>query len=260
MDPVIYPDLRKKLLSLRAADGAEISQPPATPQSTPPHLGHNSGMISLQQGYNLTANGFFADLNWRPAMHSLDENPMGYSNNLGISFLDTQLRYELPNHNFYLKNLHLVEITSLASEIPNDFLLSWHADLGYERYFADRYSTPSGRVYIQIGVGLSSELLDKKAIIFIIPEIDSGMSKLTGLHYGPNFLAGLIFQPVTYLKLFNKIEIGRKFYYDHYFQGLNSYKLSSNLSLYLRQNFNIKLGYMYDESFNQLFSGVEYYF
>ena len=60
----------------------------------------------------------FSDFRIRPALHDIEADEMVIVTVLGIGFLDTIIRLDYTNQNYYLNNFHLLEITSLPEQVP----------------------------------------------------------------------------------------------------------------------------------------------
>jgi Domain of unknown function (DUF4105) len=255
-DPVEYRDLRSNLLLARAQEEVKSDPLIDSPQSSSPDLGHDSGLVSLSMGTTFTGDPF-SDLRWRPALHDIEANDQGYSNGLGIGFLDTIVRVDYKNKEIYLKDFHLLEITSLPSQVPNIHFLAWHFDTGYEYGFGFGDSATEGREYLQLGIGSALFSFENQALLFAIIHGDMGYSSDFGAHIGPTLSLGAMAKLSPRFKFIVKSEFAKRFNYE---RSIDSMEYSLTLSSYLTQNFEAQINLANKEGIGEVSLALRYYF
>ena len=255
-DPVEYRDLRESLLLVRAEEGVKSDSLIGNPQSSSPDLGHDSGLVSLSIGTTFTGDPF-SDLRWRPALHDIEANELGYSNGLGVGFLDTIFRTDYKNKEIYLRNFHLLEITSLPAQVPNIDFLAWHFDTGYEYGFGFGDEATEGREYLQIGIGSALFGFENQALLFAMIHCDIGYSNDFGAHIGPTFSFGAMAKLSSRFKLIVKSEFAKRFNYE---RSIDSMDYSVTLSSYLTQNTETQFILANKEGIGEVSLALKYYF
>lgn len=255
-DPVEYRDLRSNLLMARAQEGVKSDPLTDAPQSSSPDLGHDSGLVSLSFGYTFMGDPF-SDLRWRPALHDIEANEQGYSNGLGIGFLDTIVRADYKNKEIYLKNFHLLEITSLPEQVPNIHFLAWHFDIGYEYGFGFGNAATEGREYLQLGIGSALFGFKNQALLFLIAHGDMGYSSNFGAHIGPTISLGAMAKLSPRFKIIAKTEFAKRFNYE---RSIDSMEYSTTLSTYLTQNTEAQINLANKEGIGEVSLALRFYF
>lgn len=259
-DPVTYADLRKNILVTRSQEpmpSQPIEQLPTA--SSSPTQGHDSGLVMLSGGADLNEGHPFVTLRWRPALHDIEADDVGYSDGLGIGFMDTGLRLEPQNNNAYLNYFHLLEITSLPPQIQNVNFMSWHFDSGYERGVGFGDAQNEGRIYTQVGIGSSYYALNNQFLLYGLLHLDVGYANNFFFHMGPTVTLGTMLRPASFLKLLGKIEYARRYHVlDSSY--VDSLKASATLAHYISQNIETRLVYANNEHVSEVSFGVQYYF
>lgn len=256
LEPEKYKELRSKILLVRANDLIKLDNIHEEIHSSPPHLGHDSALLSMSLGYQL--NEFaFSDFRIRPALHDIEGNENGYSNGLGIGFLDTKFRLEYRNQNLYLNKFHLLEIMSLPEKVPYLNFLAWHFDSGYEYGYAFGNSATQGREYLKAGVGSSIIDVKNNALLYFIIHADSGYSDNFYWHIGPSVLIGAMLKLNDSIKILSKSEFARRFNKD---TSIDSIENTITLAYYMKQNFSLQLNYSYKNSLNEVAFTIQNYF
>jgi hypothetical protein len=255
-DPIQFQNLRNNLLIARAQDGVKADPLLYSPQSSTPHLGHDSGLVSLSLGTSFNGD-IFSDLRWRPALHDIEANEQGYSNGLGVGFLDTIVRVDYKNKQINLKNFHLLEITSLPEQVPNIQFLAWHFDTGYEYGFGFGDAATQGREYLKMGIGSALFGFENEALLFAIIHGDIGYSSGFGAHIGPTLSLGGLAKLSPYFKLILQSDIAKRFNKE---RDIDSIENSLILTSFITQNFETQLGYVYKNGINEISLGLRIYF
>lgn len=255
-DLVKYGKLRHTLLLSRAKDAVKLEKIENKPQSNPPHIGHDSGMVAMSVG-SVLAESYFTELQWRPALHNYEDSDLGYSNSLGIGFLDTTFRYNVTDKKFELRKFHLLEIMSLPKNLENIEFLAWHFDLGLENNFGFNEKAKYERGYLKFGVGATLFGEENNRFFYSLLHLDTGYSRNFGWHFGPNFLFGYVEQINSKIKFIVTTELGNRF-------NKNNITLSSEskaiLSYYISRNFSVQLSYLNKNSENEAKLTTKIYF
>ena len=255
-DPLEYGNLRKSLLLARAQDGIRAEPIINVPTSTPPDLGHDSALVSLSIGSTFSGD-LFSDIRWRPALHDIEANSYGYSDALGIGFLDTIVRADYKNKQVYLKNFHLLEITSLPAQVPNIHFLAWHFDSGYEYGFGFGDASTQGRSYLQLGIGSAVTGFENKTVLYSIIHGDFGYSYEFGAHIGPTLSMGAMLNLSSNFKIIAKSDIAKRFNNE---RSIDSIKYSVTLAAYAVKNLELLLNVVNNNNLGELSLAVKYYF
>lgn len=257
--PVKYADLRNNLLLTRANEDVKYEPLKLKPTSTPPDQGHDSGLVSLSGGSYFNGDGQFSELRWRPALHDIEANDVGYSDSLGIGFLDTIIRADI-KEDLYIKNFHFLEITSLPAQIPNIQYMSWHYDSGYEKGFAFGDWQNKGREYMQVGFGSSFFFLDNHFLLYALGQADIGYANNFDFHIGPTLTLGAMARLSPRLKLIARSDIARRYSVTHSFESVDSIKTSATMAVYLSQDFEGRIVFAENENISEASLGLQYYF
>ncbi len=255
-DAIEYGDLRKQLLISRAQTGEKSEPLVDAPTSAPPNQGHDSALISVSYGSTFSGT-WFTDIRWRPALHDFESQSNGYSDALGVGFLDTILRADYTNKKVYLKNFHLLEITSLPAQIPNINFLTWHFDSGYEYGFGFGDAATQERGYLQLGYGLALYELNNSLILYSILHCDLGYSSSTAGHIGPTLSIGMIQNISKYFKFIAKSEIAKRFHAE---KSIDSIKYSLNLAAYANKNLEFQMNIINNNAMPEASFNIRYYF
>ncbi|MES2616214.1 MAG: DUF4105 domain-containing protein [Bdellovibrionota bacterium] len=255
-NPVVYGNLRNNLLVMRAKEAVKSDVLVSKVYSSSPDKGHDSGLVSLNFGTDFHDNSF-SDLRWRPALHGMEEDDLGYSDSLGIGFLDTIFRIDYKNRDVHLKNFHLLEISSLPAAVPNVRFLSWHFDTGAEYGFGFGDAQTQTREYLQLGLGSSFFFLDNHFLIYGLAHGDMGYSHDFGFHMGPSFTFGSMARISPYFKLIAKSEIANRYNFK---TSIDSIKTSVTLASYFSNQFEGRLVFADNENVKEMSMGIQYYF
>ncbi len=104
--------LERPILVRRARVAAVTPEPPPPSWAAPPEEGHLRHRLMVGEGfYN---GGSFTELSWRPGYHDLLDRPHGYLPGAEIYGFSWRARYDKDQKHFYVRDLRLVEILSLA--------------------------------------------------------------------------------------------------------------------------------------------------
>lgn len=259
-EPVQYAKLRTDLLVMRAESGQKFEPLPDVQYSTPPHTGHNSGLISFSMGSDLEGAGSFSEFRWRPVLHDLEASANGYSNALGISFLDTVFRYQWRERNFYVHDFRALEITKNPTKIPTESNSSLHLSLGYEKQFAMQANGGEGRYFAQLGKGLPFYFFKQNVMLFDFLQFDMGYAKDFHFHIGPSLLVGGMAQLWDWGKIIIKADFSRRFMVDDWQEKVDSVKMYATMSGYFSPDFEGRLQLAEEEKTTELSIGIQYYF
>jgi hypothetical protein len=251
-----YGKLRNTLLVSRAKDAVKIEKIQDKPESSPPHIGHDSGLLAISAG-TVLSESYFTELQWRPALHNLEDNELGYSNSLGIGYLDTTIRYNLTQKKLNLQNFHLLEIMSLPKNLENIEFLAWHFDLGLENNFGFNENAKYERGYLKFGVGATLFGEESNRFFYSLLHLDTGYSKNFGWHFGPTFLFGYVEQLNSKIKFILTSELSNRF-------NTNNTTLSTEnkakLSYYITKNFSLQLSFLNKNDSNEVKLTTKSYF
>lgn len=255
-EPQEFKDLRTKILITRANELVKLDNVPEKTHSSPPHLGHDSALLSMSLGYHFNQ-VVFSDFRIRPALHDIEADENGYSNGLGIGFLDTIIRLDYTNQNYYLNNFHLLEITSLPEQVPHINFLAWHFDSGYEYSYGFGDSSIQGREYLKVGVGGAFFGFQNNALIYFITHADAGYAKDFHWHIGPTAFIGTMAKVNDSIKVLTKSEFARRFNKD---SSIDSITNSITFAYYIKQNFELQLNYAFKNNTNEMSFTIQNYF
>lgn len=122
--PVLYADLRKPVLLARAETKMAPEPISQIPESGNPVLAHDTGRIGLLMGFS-KVRGPLTRFEWRPALHDMANNTLGYSEGLEIGFMNTLIHYEWLNRKLRLTRLGIFEVFSLTPIRPLITPVSW---------------------------------------------------------------------------------------------------------------------------------------
>jgi hypothetical protein len=141
------------VLRQRAAIPMKINYPITTPED--PLNAHRPSKLTMSSG---SRDGrFFGELRWRPALHTPDDNEVGFLQGSSLAFFDLTLRQE-EEKGFYLKKLSFVDIYSLAPVTDLFSPTSWKVSFGLEHLYdedstAAFFNPGAGKVF-KVGNGL----------------------------------------------------------------------------------------------------------
>ncbi len=138
-----------------AVDADEDVLPPPLPER-----GHATARLKLALG--AVDSEMAAEVEFRPAYHSLDDPVAGYAAGAEIAFLETRFRFGLDHGGAVLQQLQLIDIVSLASRNGYFRPMSWTFALGVERL-----QTQTGRHHIAaltVGGGHTWQLGDTSLV------------------------------------------------------------------------------------------------
>ncbi|MEK6759636.1 MAG: DUF4105 domain-containing protein [Deltaproteobacteria bacterium] len=124
-----YLESYLKVLGLRSDLGKGVDY--EIPKPLPPEAGH--GPMRLSIGAGAHHGSAFTSIGIRPANHGLMDPDEGYLQGAGISFFDTELRYDHSENKLSIQRLALVEINSIAQRSSFFKPVSWRLVAGLER-------------------------------------------------------------------------------------------------------------------------------
>ncbi len=181
-----YLESYLKVLGLRSDLGKGVDY--LIPQPLPPESGHGPMRLSLGAGARHGA--AFTSIGIRPANHGLMDPDEGYLQGAGISFLDTELRYDHSDNKLFIQRLALVEINSIAQRSSFFKPVSWRLVAGLEREETARKEFRTD-IALRGGLGLAYGLgSDGLAYGFIEPDVrladglDNGYAAGIGISAG----------------------------------------------------------------------------
>lgn len=207
--PEKFAELRGKLLSRRAKTGIRKDlSPPWKEYSSRPDLGHPANALGLSIG---AGTDFLAELRWRPALHELAANSIGYSDSMAVGFLENTWRYSENGKKVWFENLHAIEITSTPDQIPLIPSIGWHLDLAYERAPVAWSRDEIGLSYIQGGVGPSDFFFDQRLLLYSRVEAIIGGAERGGF-IGPSTTFGAMLKIGERSKLNLRSDLSRLYF------------------------------------------------
>ena len=168
---------RERYRAVLVARSALRVQPAAVvipPLSEAPEKGHLARRAGA--GFGWRQDGFFEEINLRPAYHDLLDPQIGYTPDAQIEFLAAKLRHYEKHDQFRLERLAIVDIISLS---PMDSLFkrpSWKVGLTWEtvRREGCRYC---GNLNFNVGPGLAVETKWlRREVYFAFAELDANYS------------------------------------------------------------------------------------
>ena len=200
---------------------------------------------------------YFSDLRIRPALHDLESNDAGYSDGLGISFMDGILRADMTNKKLFIQNFHLLEIMSLPAVIPNIHFLSWHLDLGFEKGFGEGEYQDKNRGYLLGGMGYSWYAFQNKFLFYSLFQGDIGYGQDYGFHLGPTVSFGSLYRISKNFKIILRSQFSER---TNFKETISSQNLSATLATYFSKNVESRLIYQYKNKNDEMIFALQYYF
>lgn len=205
-----YGPLRQQLLRKRASLG--IKSPPLSRDtvSTRVDFGHDSALIGATGGYRGDTGGF-VDLNWRPALQDLSASALGYQPQMEVKFLDVTMRHTPSQHQTRLNRLDLLQITSLATDLPLISKMAWIFDAGAEAGFARTEEGRHSRSFLQLEFGKAYRSRDENWLAYTLIGPDLGLTHNSDhpWHGGAHLITGLVYQPSYRLKFLSRLDLAR---------------------------------------------------
>jgi len=205
--------LHKKSLAQRASTGIAATPLTRRPEAARPDLGHDTGRMGI--GGGIADQVPFVQFEWRPSLHDITFSRLGYSDELGIKFLDVAMRAYKGRRGLLLAWVTPIDILSTAPLRPLMTPLSWHLQVGYRSLGECPDQDPGAchRTYARGGAGWTFKPLGDPWMLFAIPLIQLGTSTEDGqvLSGGPGALAGTSLEVAPWLKLSVLGAIERRF-------------------------------------------------
>ena len=144
------------------------------PPAAPPEQGHLTRRAGV--GFGWRQDGFFEEVNLRPAYHDLLDPAAGYSPNAQIEFMAIKLRHYEKHNQFRLERLALLDIISLS---PMDSLFtrpSWKVNASYDTVRREGCGY-CGNVNFNVGPGAAVETRWlRREVYFAFAEFDANYS------------------------------------------------------------------------------------
>jgi hypothetical protein len=127
---------KKHALGMARARVDAPSEPVAVapPLDKMPQLGHGSRRFRIGGGYSSKFQNY-AILDYRFALHDLDDPLDGYPDYSQIEMFGGRLRYNVAQSRFWLDSLTLFRIVSLSPLREFDHKFSWMVDFGAKRFY-----------------------------------------------------------------------------------------------------------------------------
>jgi hypothetical protein len=210
-----------------------------TPLTSSPERGHDASVVSA--GLSLFS---FADddhpyylFRWRPALHNVYENPLGYAPGLEIRFLDTEIHASPTLSRIKLNTLNLLEVLSLPHSYPHASKMSWHLKAAYlDPLGCDPDRWVCQKTFVQLGLGHAFYLLDEGFIVYGLGQGELGNAAAFDfpLYGGPNFTMGAIWHIHHKTSLYAKSSITYYFSNSRILQ-MDTVSFKTNSNAYLGQ-------------------------
>ena len=181
----------KRFISI-LGERSKLGQAPdyEIPRPAPPDAGHGTSRVGLYAGYR--TDGVYQAIRLRPANHDLIDPDRGYMPGASINFLDGEVRFEDKTKRFYLENVTIVEINSIAPRGRFFKPVSWKVKTGVfrEQSAKDRLRTIYG---LDAGMGLSYGFGEKGFIYgFFGPNVKLGGVFNKGYAFGAEANIGIL--------------------------------------------------------------------
>jgi hypothetical protein len=227
-----YSRLLLKILTSRSKlDKLQYNIP--TPER--PETGHNSSRLAIGGGY---LNGrFYQNIGFSPAAHFLLDSDKGNIQGSSISFLNTEFRYYYGIDRFYLSELTLLSITSLA-EMDNFFKsISWSIKTGLSEE-ENRQKDFHSIYNLAVGGGITYRFLpDSLLYSLIMVDIKLGSALNDSYSLGAGLQAGVL----TNITDFWKAQLQFKTMYYELGDINQLYLIELNQAFYLSTNNALKI-------------------
>jgi len=145
-----WVDLRKAALIQRARLQKPSEAITYRPERSRPDLGHLSSFWEFNTGWTNHGKNM-SDIRWRPALHDLNSDGLGYTDALQIQIMDTVLRWDQERRRHDLKRFSLLELTTIGVRELGIYPRSWHVEFAYDtRREGDSLF---GRTFFEVGFG-----------------------------------------------------------------------------------------------------------
>jgi len=175
----------------RRAEFEQVSEEPEMPmpKSKIPHVGHDSTRLGLGSGYE-RERGYFHTLNFRLALHDLNDPGRGYPDGAEILFLPATLRYFIESPRVTFEDFSLVRVVSLTPLSRFDNSMSWLVDAGAKRGF-DRGCDNCVSGFGALAAGLTLEPFGRAFTFYGMARaelnipVDAGLLKTFRIGVGP---------------------------------------------------------------------------
>ena len=193
---VEYASMRHQLLNYRSQ--TNITSPPlkSHPSYTSPDKGHDSGLLASGLGFtSLKKDSGYGILKWRPAFHDIAASSTGYSDNMHILFMDTEVQYNLQTSNAFLSKFTLLEILSLAPSYLLISPISWALHLGYKQTYACPLDNIScTKINFFGSAGKNIDLMSNKIKLYLLagPSFDAFITPNNLMTYSLRIKSGAI--------------------------------------------------------------------
>ena len=147
--------------------------------------------LSLAGGTSSLHNEFL-ELEWRPALHDLGSNSLGYSPELEIQFFKPTLRYFLKPKKFAFQEFNLLRIMAANKSYPLLNRQAWLLDLGFNRALGQNRP----RQFLEVGIGQATRFATNNGRAFLLALGSVGNEKQLGGHVSFGSLLGFT-QPIS---------------------------------------------------------------
>ena len=239
-----YGAKRFQLLRARALTG--VIDPPADvpAQSTPPHLGHDTGEIGLAvtsplnhpQNFGAPKPDPGLEFSLRPALHESKSPGLGYSDELEILFLDFLFRKDAEKP-VRLEKLKFLSILSLPRKIPFIDQSPWEAKLGFERLYSFQSRPEAGKIYLKGGKGLPISISSLNLFGYMLVSPEVFWSRDHHLMLGPTASLGLFISPSPTTKLTLSSEWAR---YVNQISNLTSVSANFSFAVKMKRDWEVR--------------------
>jgi hypothetical protein len=200
-DKISQTDYSRQLvntLNIRSTLGQTDSTTDHVPKPLQPEKGHKPKRLSIGAGNH--EDGFFQQIEFRPAFTDLLDNDFFKTQGLHIEFFDTRMRYYPSDHRLKLDHMDIIDIVSLSSIDMFFKPLSWQLSTGFtQTLMSDGKDAMIWR--IRSGAGLA-RYHDAIGLFytFATPELNIGNRLEHDAAAGMGFEAGVLKQILSFWK------------------------------------------------------------
>lgn len=188
-----HRELQAQILKVRSKQSQKPQElKTEEPVERRPSLGHPTSRLSGGALFSSKRNSFFSVLKFRPALHSLEDLSHGYSPDLSIRVLDTEITMD-QNRRVELRNLELLEVRSISPLRPLILPLSTLFGLGQE--YLDNCTPAQAschRSRFRFAAGISASPFYSRHIVYALGGGDVGYvnDSSIGWNAGPTLIIG----------------------------------------------------------------------
>ncbi len=239
-----YGARRFQILKARSLTGV-IDDPISVPaQSTPPHLGHNSGSLGLAlvtplegkpASQSFKSSSPF-ELKFRPALHEIRSPSLGYSDELEILFLDFSFRKEVERP-LVLEKFKFFSIMAIPKRIPFVEQAPWGGQMGFERHYAFQSQADAGKIYLKGAKGLPLEISSLNVFGFAMLGSEVFWSKHENFMFGPISSLGFFYTPTIQSKISMSADYAK---YFNQKETLSSARANLSYAVKLNRDFELR--------------------